>query len=416
MSKKILIVGGGIIGICSAYYLSKVGHDVTIIDKNQMNEGASYINAGYLSPGHVIPLAAPGVISQGLKWMFNSSSPFYIEPRLNFDFFKWLYAFNKSCSSENVNKSIASIINISLLSQDLLKEIKEDNNMGFHYDQKGLLMLCKTEKSIEKEKEVVDLAVQNGLRAKILNQNEIKMIEPNIHIDSIGAAYFYCDHHTTPSELINELKDYIQKKGVKCITNTEIDSFDIKNNNVKSVNISDQKLSFDEYVLSAGAWTSKLCKKLGIDLLLQPGKGYSINHSSKTEISCPAILVEPKCAITPMNGFTRYSGTMEISSINNRIRKNRVNAICNAVESFYPSISIPKTDKENAGYGFRPISADGVPYIGRHENLENVIIATGHGMMGWSMSTGTGKIVSEIVENKKTSINIKRFDPNRKFF
>ena len=415
MSKKILIVGGGIIGICSAYYLSKSGHDVTIIDKYGMNSGASYVNAGYLSPGHIIPLAAPGVIKQGLKWMFNSSSPFYIEPRINVDFFKWLYAFNKSCSDNNIKSSIVPIIEMSLLSQELLKDIKKDNDMGFHYDQKGLLMLCKTEKSLEKEKEVVDLAVQNGLRAKILNQNEIKTIEPNINIDSIGAAYFYCDHHTTPAELISELKDFIQKKGVKCFTHTEIESFRIENNNIKSVNISNQNLGFDEYVLSAGTWTSKLCKKLGIELLLQAGKGYSVNHSSKTGISCPAILVEPKCAITPMNGFTRYSGTMEISSINDKIRKNRVNAICDAVESFYPSVKIPEIDRNDAGYGFRPISADGVPYIGRTKNLKNVIIATGHAMMGWSMSTGTGKIVSEIVDQKQTSINIERFNPNRKF-
>ena len=215
--------------------------------------------------------------------------------------------------------------------------------------------------------------------------------------------------------MINELKDFIQKKGVKCITHTEIESFDIENNKIKSVNISNQNLSFDEYVLSAGTWTSELCKKLGIELLLQAGKGYSINHSSKTEISCPAILVEPKCAITPMNGFTRYSGTMEISSINDRIRKNRVNAICDSIESFYPSVNIPEIDRNDAGYGFRPISADGVPYIGRTKNLKNVIIATGHAMMGWSMSTGTGKIVSEIVDQKQTSINIERFNPNRKF-
>ena len=139
MSKKILIVGGGIIGICSAYYLSKSGHDVTIIDKYGMNSGASYVNAGYLSPGHIIPLAAPGVIKQGLKWMFNSSSPFYVEPRINLDFFKWLYAFNKSCSNSNVKNSILPIIEISLLSQDLLKDIKNKNKMDFHYDQKGLL-------------------------------------------------------------------------------------------------------------------------------------------------------------------------------------------------------------------------------------------------------------------------------------
>ena len=130
--------------------------------------------------------------------MFDSSSPFYVEPRLNYDFIKWLFAFNKSCSSINVSNSIVPIINISLLSQDLLKDIKQENNLKFHYDQKGLMMLCKSEKSLEKENKVVDLAVQNGLNAKMLNLQEIKEIEPNIEIDSIGAAYFYCDHHTTP--------------------------------------------------------------------------------------------------------------------------------------------------------------------------------------------------------------------------
>jgi len=415
MSKKILIVGGGIIGICSAYYLSKSGHDVTIIDKYGMNSGASYVNAGYLSPGHIIPLASPGVIQQGLKWMFDSSSPFYVEPRLNYDFIKWLFAFNKSCSSINVSNSIVPIINISLLSQDLLKDIKQENNLKFHYDQKGLMMLCKSEKSLEKENKVVDLAVKNGLNAKMLNRQEIKEIEPNIEIDSIGAAYFYCDHHTTPGEMINDLKEYIKKKGVKCITNTEITEYKIINNKIESISVLNKELKFDEYILSAGTWTSKICKKLGTNLLLQPGKGYSINKSSDNLLTCPAILVEPKCAITPMNGFTRFSGTMEISSINNKIRKNRVNAICDAVESFYPTISISEKDRNNAGFGFRPISPDGIPYIGRSENLENVIIATGHAMMGWSMSTGTGKIVSEIVDDKKTSINIDRFNPNRKF-
>ena len=415
MSKKVLIVGGGIIGICSAYYLSKDGHDVTIIDRFGMDSGASYINAGYLSPGHIIPLASPGVIKQGLKWMFDSSSPFYVQPRINIDFFKWLFAFNKSCSINNVNNSIAPIIDISLLSQNLLKEIKIDNKMGFHYDQKGLLMLCKHEKSLEKENEVVRLAVANGLDAKMLNKQEIEKIEPNINIDSIGAAYFGCDHHTTPSELIEALKKFIKKNGVKCFTNTEIKDYNIANNKIDSISVSNQILKFDEYILSAGTWTSQICKKLGIDILLQAGKGYSVNSKSDTGISCPAILVEAKCAVTPMNGFTRFSGTMEISSVNNRIRKNRVDAICNSVESFYPSIKVSSSERENARFGFRPISADGVPYIGRTNKLDNVIIATGHGMMGWSMSTGTGKIISEIISNKKTSIDINRFNPNRKF-
>ena len=415
MSKKVLIIGGGIIGICSAYFLKKDGFDVTIVDKSDMKTGASYINAGYLSPGHIIPLASPGVIGQGLKWMFDSSSPFYIQPRLNISFIKWLIAFSKSCNKKNVENSIKPIINLSVFSQELLDQIKKENQMSFHYEKKGLMMLCKTEKSLLKEEKVVKKALESGLSAKMLSVDDIKLIEPHINIDSIGAAYFKSDHHTTPGELIIELKKFITDNGVKCLKNTEIEDFEIERDEIKSVIISGKRVRFDEYVLSAGTWTSQICEKLGIGLLLQAGKGYSINHHKETGITCPAILVEAKCAITPMNGFSRFSGTMEISSINNKLRMNRVNAIANSVESFYPSIKISKSDRKNAGFGFRPISADGLPYIGRTNKLKNVLIASGHGMMGWSMSTGTGKIISEIISEKKTSINIDRFNPNRKF-
>jgi len=287
--------------------------------------------------------------------------------------------------------------------------------MSFHYEKKGLMMLCKTEKSLLKEEKVVKKALESGLSAKMLSPDDIKLIEPHINIDSIGAAYFKSDHHTTPGELIIELKNFITDNGVKCLKNTEIEDFEIDRDEIKSVIISGKRVRFDEYVLSAGTWTSQICEKLGIGLLLQAGKGYSINHHKETGITCPAILVEAKCAITPMNGFSRFSGTMEISSINNKLRMNRVNAIANSVESFYPSIKITKSDRKNAGFGFRPISADGLPYIGRTNKLKNVLIASGHGMMGWSMSTGTGKIISEILSEKKTSVNIDRFNPNRKF-
>ena len=166
MSKKVLIVGGGIIGICSAYFLKKDGFDVTIVDKSDMKTGASYINAGYLSPGHIIPLASPGVIGQGLKWMFDSSSPFYIQPRLNISFIKWLIAFSKSCTEKNVQNSIKPIINLSVFSQELLDQIKKENQMSFHYEKKGLMMLCKTEKSLLKEEKVVKKALESGLSAK----------------------------------------------------------------------------------------------------------------------------------------------------------------------------------------------------------------------------------------------------------
>jgi len=151
MSKEIIVIGGGIIGLCSAYYLNKEGHQITVVDQSNMDAGASYVNAGYLSPSHIIPLSAPGVMIQGLKWMFDKSSPLYIKPRLNLDFLRWAWAFNKSCNQNHVNKSAPVIRDIAVLSQKLYDEIKQSEGFTYHYDKKGLLMLCQTEHMLEEE-------------------------------------------------------------------------------------------------------------------------------------------------------------------------------------------------------------------------------------------------------------------------
>ena len=415
MSKNVAIIGGGVIGLCSAYYLIKEGHSVTIIDKSSLDSGASYINAGYLCPGHIIPLASPGIIKQGIRWMFNSSSPLFIEPRINIDFFKWIYVFNKSCTNRHVKKSIPGILNLSLLSQDLLQEIKDDNDFKFHYEKKGLLMLCKTENSMLHEEHTVKLAVENGLQAKMINKAEIKQFEPDIEIDSIGGAYFKCDQHSTPGEFMSELKDFLLSKGVKFIKNTMIEDFVLDGEKIKEMLIDNRLVKFDEYVFATGPWTNYLCSKIGVKLLLQAGKGYSMNVQNETKISLPSILVESKCAVTPMNGFTRFSGTMEIASINNNIRKNRVDAIANSASSYYPNLKINEDVRSKATFGFRAVSADGMPYIGRSSKIKNIVIATGHNMTGWSMSTGTGKLVSNFISEKLSSIDTSFYNPDRKF-
>jgi D-amino-acid dehydrogenase len=174
-------------------------------------------------------------------------------------------------------------------------------------------------------------------------------------------------------------------------------------------------MKFDEYVFAAGPWTNYLCNKIGIKLLLQSGKGYSMDVHEETKINLPAILVEPKCAVTPMNGFTRFSGTIEIASINNNIRRNRVDAIANSACSYYPNLKIDEDIRSKAAFGLRAISADGLPYIGRSSKISNIVIATGHNMTGWSMSTGTGKLVSDFVSEKPPSIDTSFYNPERKF-
>ena len=416
MAKNIVIIGGGIVGLCSAYYLSKEGHKITVIDKGDITSGASFVNAGYITPSHIIPLASPGMIAKGIKMMFNSASPFYMKPRLDAEFLKWSWYFHKSSTKAKVEKAIPVIKEINLISRELFTDIRNSGDLGeFQLERKGLLMLYKTEASYLHEKEVADRASFLGLEVSDLNKSELKKIEPNVNIDAEGAIHYECDGHTTPTEIMPKMLKYLKSVGVNININEEV--LDIKNSNgvIKEVITDKNNYSPDEVILAAGSWSGELSKKLNLKLSLQGGKGYRINVERNTGISMPAILMEAKMAVTPMNGFTRFAGTMEFSGNNNIVRKERVLAITNGAHSFYPDLKINSAEIDSAKTGLRPVSPDGLPYIGKSASIKNLTICTGHAMMGWSLGPATGKLVSELINDKKTSMNLTAFSPERTF-
>ena len=416
MSKQVVVIGGGIVGLCTAYYLQKMGCDVTVLDKSNMDGGASYVNAGYLTPSHIIPLAAPGMISKGLKYMFNSASPFYMKPRLDKEFLKWAWAFKKSATKAKVDKATSHIRDINIFSRELYDEIKTSNDLGeFHYDRKGLLMLFQTDKEGDHEKETAKKARQLGLESEFLDPKEIEILEPNVKINAIGAVHYLCDGHTTPTDFMPKMIQYLEKSGVKIRKNEEVIDFSISNDRITSIKTNKSNYTADEVVFATGSWTSQLSKKLGILLPLQAGKGYRIDVASPTGITMPALLLEAKMAVTPMLGFTRFAGTMEFSGINKVIRKERVEAIANGAKKFYKGLDIPLTDRENAQCGLRPVSPDGLPYLGKSSHLNNLTIATGHAMMGWSLGPATGKLVAELISDRKPSLDLSPYHPERKF-
>ena len=184
MQKKVTIIGGGIIGLSTAYFLQKEGCEVTIVDCSNMNSGASYSNAGYVCPSHFIPLAAPGVVRSGLRWMLDASSPLYIKPNLNRDFLKWAWAFNKSANSRLVQKNAIHLRDFTIFSQELFQTIKKEEQFSFQYDKKGLLMLCQTDRQLEKELEILTLANSLNVHAKEISKAELKIMEPSIEINA----------------------------------------------------------------------------------------------------------------------------------------------------------------------------------------------------------------------------------------
>lgn len=413
--KKVVIIGGGITGLSTAYYLHKEGHRVTVIDQSDFSRGASYVNAGYVTPSHIISLAAPGIITKGLQWMWNPASPFYVKPRLNADFLRWAWAFKRSANKKKVMQSIPVIKDINVFSRELYVAMKKSGDFNFHYDHRGLLMLYKDEKVGEKEWEVGKKAIKLGLKVEHLSAKEVNILEPKARLNVKGAVYFHSDAHMTPGIFMKNMLSNLKASGVTILADESVIDLTVSNGSIAKVVTDKQEILADEFVLAAGSWSTLISKKLGIKMLLQPGKGYRINVAQRTHINIPAILMEAKVAVTPMQGYTRFSGTMEIDTINHRINPIRVNAIANSASKYYDGLHITDQDRAQAQCGLRPVTPDGLPYIGRVSTYKNLTFATGHAMMGWSLGPATGKLVSEIISNVKPSLDLTPFHVQRMF-
>lgn len=414
--KKVVVIGGGVVGLCTAYYLSQEGHQVTVVNKSKLNSGASHVNAGYLTPSHIIPMAAPGMVSKGFRWMFKASSPFYIKPRLDSDLIRWGIQFMKSCTPAHVQRSMKAILDINLLSKALYLEMQKNAHFDFHLETKGLLMAFKTAKAEKEEAEVVAQAKNLGLKIRLLSPEEVLKKQPGIAMDIAGAYWYESDAHSTPELFMQNLIRVLKEKGVQFILEQEVSHFKLKKDQrIQTVHTKEQEILTDEVVIASGAWSESLLKQLGIRLSVQAGKGYRLNLNQPTAITLPAILLEAKVAVTPMQGFTRVGGTMELSGLNHKINSKRVSAIAQAATAYYPQVQVTQEEIEYVRCGLRPLSPDGLPFIGRHSKCKNIVLATGHSMMGWSLGPATGKLVSQLISDQETSMKIDHFSPERTY-
>ncbi|MEO6914367.1 MAG: FAD-dependent oxidoreductase [Chitinophagaceae bacterium] len=413
---KCVVIGGGIIGLSSAYYLRKSGHEVTVIDQSDMSNGCSYGNAGYVCPSHFIPMPTPGIISQGFKWMLNSRSPFYVQPRLSLSLIDWGLKFMKSATSEKVEKAAVPLRDIAVFSQQLYEqEFCKDERLSFSYAHKGLLDIFQTEKNAEHAIHTVAKSKELGLDVDLLSYAEMQALEPGTKINALGAIFFKCDGHLSPPQLMKSLKACLKADGVEFITGARVDRFEISGGMISGLFAGEKKYTADQVILAAGSWSRELASKLDLKIPMVAGRGYSVTYEdSPFQLNYPAILVEGRTAITPLeNGRMRFGGTMEITSTDEPVKIKRVEGILAAVKSFYPSFNLPMPEKEKIWSGFRPCSADGLPYIGKLKSIKNCVIATGHSMLGLSLGAGTGKLVSELVNDQPSSISLNAFSPER---
>jgi len=411
---KAVIIGGGIMGLASAYYLLKSGWKVTLIDKGDLSDNCSQGNAGMLVPSHFIPLAAPGMISKGIKWMFNSRSPFYVKPSLDFSLISWGLKFMKSANQATVERVAPFLRDYHLLSKQLYKDLAKDDGFDFGLEEKGILMLYKTEKAGEEEIHVGKDAQKLGLDVEMLTKEQVQAIEPDIKLDVLGAVHYHSDAHLYPYALFSQLLKYIKTHGGEVITNAEVTGYNIQAGEIKSVQTNNEIVEGDLVIMTGGSWLPQLAKLAGLSIPVMPGKGYSFMESnSQHKIVHPALLIEARVAVTPMNGQVRFGGTMELAALNNNINMNRVEGIVNSIPQYYPELQVEIPAKDKIWYGFRPCSPDGLPYLGYSKKLKNLIVAGGHGMMGISLGPATGKMVAELADRTTLSTDIKIYDPER---
>jgi D-amino-acid dehydrogenase len=411
---EIAVIGGGVIGLSSAYYLNKAGYNVTVIERGEITDGCSFGNMGYISPSHFVPLASPGIISQGLKWMLSPTSPFYVKPRLNLDLMQWGYHFWKSSNAATVEKNSPHLNNILQLSRKLINDLRNDIGNTFDMEEIGCLMMCKQQKTLDHEFHMADDAEMLGLKVERLVKEEVQKLEPDVEVNVAGAVLFKDDCHFNPGKMMIALRDYLVSKGVKFQLNTTVTGFEKENKKIAAVITDKGKFICDEVVLATGSWLPVVAKMMGIKLLLQPGKGYSYTYPDvEKNIKYPAILVDGRCAITPWGNQLRIGGTMELSGINNKVLVKRMQGIYDSALDFYPGLKIDFPPADKIWNGLRPVTPDGLPYIGKHDLYDNVVIAGGHAMLGISEGTGTGKLVTEIIQRKTTSINISAFKVER---
>ncbi len=410
--KRVLIAGGGIIGLVSAYYLSEAGHEVSIIDQFDFKSNCSPGNAGLIVPSHFIPLAAPGIVKQGIKWIFNPASPFSMNFKPDLKLLKWGLRFWAASNSRHVEKSAPVLLAFAEFSKELYQDLQPVlPEIKLKYN--GLIMLCRTHKKLEEEHKVAHMANRLGYKADLLDIKGVRELQGNNNIDALGGVYYPGDAHLLPQNFADALFKVLTEKGVRLFSNVRLEHVRCQGDTARNILTNQGEFSFDELVVATGAFSNAVFKQLNIRTVVQSGKGYSFEYGRNDLLKVPAILSEARVAITPYSGHTRIAGAMEIGSLNQQIKRKKVEGMIHSTRKYFPGFAPDMPNPESVWTGFRPCSFDGLPYIGRIDNLQNVILATGHSMMGVTLAPATGKVVAELVSGRPVSFDVSLFNPMR---
>ena len=409
--KSVTIIGAGVIGLSTALYCARRGMKVTLIERNlPQRDGCSFGNAGMIVPSHFIPLAAPGMVKLGLKWMWNPESPFYIKPRLNLDLITWSLRFWQASTQKKVGRAAPVLRDLSLLSRQCFEEI----GLDFGLVKKGLLMLCKKQQTLDEEAHMAARAHALGIPADVLDAKATAALDPSVTMDVAGSVFFPKDCHLSPERFVAAIEDELKQHGTEILWQTKVLGFATEGEHLKAVKTSQGEVHTDELVLSGGVWSDEIVRSLQLKLPMQAGKGYSLTLKNPRQLpALCSICTEARLAVTPMNGSLRFGGTMELAGIDETINPRRIKGIVRAIPDYFPAFQESDFADIQPWSGLRPCSPDGLPYIGRTRRWKNLTIAAGHAMMGLSLAPATGQIIASLLSNEPSPIPLTLFNPDR---
>lgn len=415
MGKSVLIIGAGAIGLSCALHCARKGHRVTVIERHTaQRDGCSFGNAGMIVPSHFVPLAAPGMVKLGLKWMWNPESPFYIKPRLDGELFDWAVKFWRAANANHVRRSAPLLRDLNFASRAMFEELASETNNEIGLVTRGLLMLCKTQHGLDEEAKFAAQASQLGVPAEVLDAKQLAQLDRDVTMDVAGAVYFPKDAHFTPDRYLDALRAKAEKLGAEFKFGVEVTGLKARDRKIAVVETLRGEFNADEIILCGGSWSPLLVRGLGLRIPIQAGKGYSLTLTEPRELpQLCSIFTEARMAITPMGSSLRFGGTMEIAGLNEDINPVRIRGIIKVVPQYFPKFKLEDFDGIQPWRGLRPCSPDGLPYLGRTARFSNLIFATGHAMMGMSLSPVTGRIVSEIISGEKPIFDLRLFSPDR---
>lgn len=411
MSTHVTLLGAGVIGLSTALECARRGMKVTIIDaRPRERDGCSFGNAGMIVPSHFIPLAAPGMVALGLKWMWNPESPFYIHPRLDAGLLSWGLKFWRAASQKRVNAASPVLRDLGLLSRECFATL----GLDFGLVKRGLLMLCREPKTLEEEGHGAARANELGIPARVLDARATAALDPGVTMDVCGSVYYPMDCHLTPARFIAVLEAELERLGVSFLWQTKVTGLETEAGALKAVRTTSGLVDTHEVVLCGGVWSAQLAEQLGLKIPMQAGKGYSLTleHPRQLPELC-SICTEARLAVTPMGGALRVGGTMELGGINESINPRRVRGIIRAFPRYFPAFEEPDFAEVKPWCGLRPVSPDGMPYIGRTRRWKNLTVATGHAMMGLSLAPATARIVAALISGEKPPVALDLLSPDR---